>query len=99
MKTELVQPINSYRKKMYDDAISALIEILDGDKQNWFAWFYLAMSYARSNRPENGYRIFQVIAAMCPDTVLRDAARDGAADLEYEIINGGREDGDMLMSA
>lgn len=64
----------AYRNAKYDHAIELLSQIVDADKQDWLAWFYLGMAHHKGGKREEAYRVMRVIAAMCPIEQLRGTA-------------------------
>jgi tetratricopeptide (TPR) repeat protein len=66
--------VKAYRNGKYEHAIELLKQIVDDDKQNWLAWFYLGMANLKGGKSEEAYRIMRVVAAMCPIDQLRGTA-------------------------
>ena len=64
----------AYRSGKYNAAIELLTQIVDSEKQNWLAWFYLGMSHLKTDDTERAYKIMRVIAALCPLEQLRASA-------------------------
>jgi tetratricopeptide (TPR) repeat protein len=82
---DLTEAVALYSKSNYDEAIAVLLEILQVEKQNWRAWFYLGLAYGDSGQVEHGYRIMQVISTLCPDKNLKLKARISAIELKNQI--------------
>ena len=66
--------ILAYRRGTFADAIELLSQIVDAERQNWLAWFYLGLSYLKANQKDKAYRVMRVISALCPTQQLRDTA-------------------------
>lgn len=82
---DLTDAIVAYSKSNYAEAIEILLELLESDRQNWRAWFYLAMSYGDSGQNEHGHRIMQVISTLCPDRMLKLKARIAAIEFRTQM--------------
>jgi hypothetical protein len=77
MNKQLIDGIDAYECQLYDQAIEILNSVVEDDRTQWTAWYYLAMSYGYGGRPKSACRILPVIAAMCPDERMKDKARRG----------------------
>lgn len=103
MAKHLTDAIAAYGKSNYEDAIEILLDLLEKDRQNWRAWFYLAMSYGDSGRAEHGDRIMQVISTLCPDRMLKLKARIASIEFQSQMAKESSpeagEDNSALKSA
>lgn len=75
----------AHRNGKYQDAIDLLLQILQTERQDWLAWFYLAMSYGKLGNMANAHRIFRVIMETCPDEELKLKAKLAVPALEAEL--------------
>jgi len=76
----------AYRNGRYQDAIDLILQLLQTEKTDWLAWFYLAMCYGKMGNMQNAYKIFGVIQADCPDESLRHKAKLAVPALESELV-------------
>jgi Flp pilus assembly protein TadD len=86
MTNALRAAISAYNSGNLAETIELLQDLLQDDKQNWVAWFYLGMSYGHSGETDNAYRIMQVVAALCPNTKLRESAREALQELDPDQL-------------
>lgn len=78
--------VSAYRAGRFDDSIEVLQQIVDAEKQNWLAWFYLGMSYLKSGKTADAYRVMRVVAALCPIEQLRGTASAVLPVTEENIV-------------
>jgi hypothetical protein len=77
--------ILAYRNARYREAIELLIQVAYLDADNWLAKLYLAKSYQDSGRSSDAHRVFEHIAANCPDEHLRLIAGSALPALQAEM--------------
>jgi tetratricopeptide (TPR) repeat protein len=75
----------AHRNGRHQDAVDLLLQILQVEKQDWLAWFYLAMAYGKLGNSKNAIRIFEVIINTCPDQALCNKAKMAVPALEAEL--------------
>jgi len=76
----------AHRNGKFQDAIDLLLQLLQTEKENWLAWFYLGMSYAKLGTHNHAHRIFQVIMDKCPDQELVQKAQRAVPALEAAMV-------------
>ncbi|HEY9792939.1 MAG TPA: hypothetical protein V6D22_21235 [Candidatus Obscuribacterales bacterium] len=77
--------ILAHRNDRHEDAIELLLQIVQNERENWLAWFYLAMSYGKVGKMAHAHRIFRVVRESCPDESLRMKAQLAVPALEAEM--------------
>jgi hypothetical protein len=77
--------ILAHRNDRHQDAIDLLLQVVKDERENWLAWFYLAMSYGKLGKTSHAHRIFRVIGENCPDESLRAKAHLAVPALEAEM--------------
>jgi tetratricopeptide (TPR) repeat protein len=92
MSASLSSGIAAYTSAKYEEAVSIFLVTLEDNRLDWWAWFYLGMSYAKVGRVENAYRIMQVICALCSDATVKSEARSKIAELEDELFGVTRKE-------
>lgn len=93
MSVNLSTAIAAYSAGKFDEAINSLLFILEDNRLDWWAWYYLGVSYSRVGRTENAYRIMQVIICLCSDAAVKVEARNKITDLEDDLFGVGNKEG------
>ena len=83
---ELVEiAIVAYRAGRYRDAIELLLQVTDGQPDNWLARLYLGMCYEKSARATDAHRLFKRLIEECPDQHIRQKASNCLPLIEAEM--------------
>lgn len=101
MLIKLSSAISAYKAGNYEEAVSSFLLFLEDNRLDWWAWFYLGLTYSKLGRTENAYRIMQVIGTLCSDPVVKKEARTAIAELEDDLFGIRQADvaGELRLSA
>ncbi|MBX9689878.1 MAG: tetratricopeptide repeat protein [Candidatus Obscuribacterales bacterium] len=80
--------LNLYREGKYNEAVGALIDVLDQEPRNWDARLMLGACYFRTQQMFAAERVFRMIADQAEDKNLRVRAREGL--LAISAVSGKR---------
>lgn len=77
--------IASFRAREFDRCVELMTRVIDSDKDNWKARFYLAMGYYSLGDIYTGAIHFRYLEKNCPDADIRQKAITALRAMDREL--------------